>query len=77
MATYMKKFNLDALHNDCSSPEDSDDWENAGSVVSMAFDKEGDKQCHIFNFSSPDIDLDNVCSNLSYSNERESQFLKI
>lgn len=67
MAKYMNKFNLDALSDDGSSPEDSNDSEDAQSAVSTVFDKEGDKRCSVFNFSSPVTDE---------SIERESQFLK-
>ena len=68
------KFNLDDLIDDCSSSEDSSDSER-DTPVGRAFDKEGDKRCHVFNYSSPESPED-VLSTSQHSSERESQFLK-
>ena len=68
------KFNVDDLISDSSSPEDSNDSEND---TGTAFDKEGDKLCHIFNYSSPGpSDAKDVPNTSLDSSERESQFLK-
>jgi len=43
--------------------------------VSTAFDNEGDKRCHVFNFSSPP-DMDEVRTTLAHSSECGSQSIK-
>ena len=68
------KFIVDDLIGDSSSPEDSNDSEND---TGKTFDKEGDKRCHIFNYSSPrPPDAKDVPNASLDSSERESQFLK-
>lgn len=67
------KFNVYLISN-LSLPEDSNDSEND---TGTAFDKEGDKRCHIFNYSTPGLpDAKDVPNTSLDSSKQESQFLK-
>ena len=50
LSAIANKFSLDDLISNCSYPEDSNDSEDD---TGTAFDKKGDKRCHIFSYSSP------------------------